>query len=122
MKRLSTLFALGIFVPTAVFALDFSDLSSKYSDRPFTTKEAAGISILTSLGAVSGNPDGSFAPARTLNRAEFLKVALLASGDDTSVPADCFPDVKKADWFSAYVCHAKDLKILAGYPDGKFHP
>ena len=33
-----------------------------------------------------------------------------------------FPDVAEGDWFCSYVRQARELGILAGYPDGTFKP
>ena len=77
MKR-SLLFAAAFLLPLTAFALSFTDSTSNYTDSStFTTAERAGISVLTNIGAVQGNPDGTFAADRTLNRAEFTKIALL---------------------------------------------
>lgn len=35
---------------------------------------------------------------------------------------NCFTDVTSADWFSPYVCYAKQQKITDGYQDGSFKP
>lgn len=118
-------FAVLALVPAVAFALDYADVTDRYTDAPFNKAETAGISVLTEIGAVSGNPDGTFAPNRTLNRAEFLKIAYMSdsrisvgSGD----AANCFPDVKQGDWFSKYVCLAKTRGDVGGYPDGTFKP
>lgn len=124
MQRLLSI--LGIFlVPATALALTFTDQTERYSDAPFTPQEAAGISLLTEVGAVEGNPDGTFAPDRTLNRAEFLKIVLLAHPNSSVSQSDadnCFPDVLVNDWFSRYVCHSKTHDIVGGYPDGFFRP
>ena len=124
MRRL--LITLGAFlIPLGAQALDYRDQSLMYLDAPFQPAEAAGISVLTTLGAVEGNPDGTFQPRRTLNRAEFLKIALasypriVVSLSDAS---GCFPDVREEDWFSRYVCLAKKRGVVSGYPDGFFRP
>lgn len=112
-------------LPLGVCALDYSDQSLMYMDAPFRPAEAAGISLLTTIGAVQGNPDGTFLAARTLNRAEFLKIALLSYpriAVSTSDASRCFPDIREEDWFSPYVCLAKKRDIIAGYPDGNFRP
>ena len=114
-----------LLIPSIGFALDFSDRSLTYTDAPFKPGEAAGISLLTSIDAVAGNPDGSFRPNRTLNRAEFLKIALQSHPDvrvSSSDAASCFPDVSASDWFAKYVCLAKKRNVIAGYPDGTFKP
>lgn len=124
MKRIVAIIA-ALLVPAVAFALDFTDVSSRYTDAPFSTSDAAGISVLTNLGAISGNPDGSFAPTRPVNRAEFLKIffgsspSMVAANSDA---ADCFPDVSATAWYSKYVCLAKKNNIVLGYPDGLFHP
>lgn len=118
-----TLLTLSLLaVPGFAFALDYNDLTDRYSDAPFSLAEAAGISVLTEVGAVSGNPDGSFAAGRTLNRAEFLKIALLSSGQNLQDASGCFPDTPAAAWFTSYICTAKNLGVVEGNPDGLFHP
>ncbi len=124
MKRTALSFVL-LALPVAALALDYQHSDDNYSDAPsFSVAEQAAISALTSLRAVSGNPDGSFAPDRTLNRAEFTKIALLSAKKDVleSDAADCFPDVSEDAWFSRYVCFAKVAGIVEGNPDGLFHP
>lgn len=113
-------------VPAAAFALDFSESSARYADSSsFSRAERAGISVLTNLGAVTGNPDGTYAAGRTLNRAEFLKIVLKSAPTQDFLDADksnCFPDVQTADWYSMYVCAAKRKGMVSGYPDGTFKP
>ncbi len=122
MKRL-LLTAVAVLVPFATLAIDFTHSSTQYTDAPFSAAEAAGISVLTNAGVVEGNPDGSFAASRTLNRAEFVKIVLGLPEQSSSLAAgNCFPDVHRGDWFSPYVCRAKDAGLVEGYPDGYFHP
>jgi hypothetical protein len=118
-----TLLIAAFLVPFAAFALDYSNTTERYSDAPFSKAETAGISLLTNAGALEGNPDGTFRPARLLNRAEFLKI-VLASADISTSPdnPNCFPDVRSSDWFSQYVCEAKERGIVQGNPDGYFRP
>lgn len=124
MKRTALSLVL-ISLPAAALALDYQHAADGYTDvSRFSTPERAAISVLTDVDAISGNPDGSFAPGRTLNRAEFTKIALLSSGlhvtDDDA--ARCFPDVPADAWFSPYVCRAKADGVVEGNPDGLFHP
>lgn len=124
MRNLVFAFAL-LALPAGAFALDYTDQSLMYLDAPFRPADAAGISLLTNISAVQGNPDGTFQPDRTLNRAEFLKIALASHPRILVSPSDaarCFPDVSREDWFSPYVCLAKKRGIVAGYPDGFFRP
>lgn len=124
MKR-TALFLGLLALPAATFALDFSNVTNRYNDAPFSKAESAGISVLTNLGAVSGNPDGTFAPNRTLNRAEFLKMVFGSVPNIAVTDSDvgnCFPDVHVGDWFSRYVCLAQKRGTVDGYPDGFFRP
>ena len=124
MKTLALL-SIGLFLPFQAVALEYRNLSLLYTDAPFTPAEAAGISLLTSLNAVSGNPDGTFRPNRTVNRAEFMKIVLLSYPKVRVSSADagnCFRDVGPDDWFSPYVCLGKKRGMVSGYPDGEFKP
>lgn len=125
MKHTALATFVALAVPLSAFALDYQHGDDDYSDaRSLSVAERAAVSVLTDVGAVSGNPDGSFAPDRTLNRAEFAKIAMLSAGgnEPSNVDRDCFPDVLSADWFSRYVCWAKDDGAIEGNPDGLFHP
>lgn len=57
------------------------------------------------IGIVSGNPDGTFSPAKTVSRAEFLKMLLIAN----SFKADqwkgkaLYPDVATDAWYNSYM-------------------
>ena len=123
MRRFLLMF--GFLLPLSAAALEYRNNSLLYTDAPFAPADAAGISLLTEVGAVSGNPDGTFRPNRTLNRAEFLKIVLESHpriAVSTSDAATCFPDVLQEAWFSKYVCLAKRREIVEGYPDGNFRP
>ncbi len=121
--RLVALLGLVSLMPAYALALTYGNsFTSDYRDAPFSKGENAGIAILTQIGAVEGNPDGTFRPGRTLNRAEFTKIVLLAKGIDVGGGENCFPDVRASDWFSPYVCEAKARRIVQGNPDGLFHP
>ena len=116
-------FASLILIPTIALALEISP-GDFYDDVRPSSPEAAGINLLTREGVVQGYGDHIFGPARPVNRAEFLKMAMLAISEAKPTPKNlnCFPDVKAADWFSPYVCGAAEQNIVKGYPDGRFHP
>ena len=124
---LSTAFLLmhQVLRPLPASVLVYTDRSSQYRDAPFSVEEAVGVSVLTTLGAVEGYPDGTFRPDGTLNRAEFLKIVLKSSPRSKELPSRpdrCFPDVRREDWFSPFVCFGQKQGIIAGYPDGFFRP
>ncbi len=72
---------------------------------------------------VNGYPDNSFRPVQTVNRAEFLKMLLLAADikPETTLNEDVFTDVAKDAWYAPYVKFAKD-KNLMNAVNGVFQP
>lgn len=82
------------------------------------------IEFLHSRGIVEGYGHGIFRPDITINRAEFLKILMLAVfGEDTYTVSDtnCFSDfTAEEQWFWTYACAAKEKGIVDGYPDGTF--
>lgn len=120
MNRL--LFLSALFVPAIGFALTIAP-ANLYSDVRSSSPEAAGIHMLSREGIVKGYGNGFFGVSRQINRAEFLKIAMIASGMPASSSGqDCFPDVRRTHWFSPFVCAAKDRGIVKGINDGLFHP
>jgi len=67
------------------------------------------------LGFVKGNDtDGTFAPAREVNLAEFIKMLLAANEIDVSMFSETavIPNVSLDDWFAPYLNYAAALGIL----------
>ena len=79
------------------------------------------IQKLYELGVVSGYPDGSFKPSASVNRAEFLKMVMGATGRSSGTGVNCFNDVR-SEWFAKYVCVAKSAGLVQGYFSGDFRP
>lgn len=92
-----------------------------FPDVPAQHPHGEGIEYSQEQGIVSGYPDGSFQPDRSVNRAEFTKIIMEALFADEISGMNCFPDVAD-EWFAGYVCTAKSQQILSGYPDGSFKP
>ena len=86
-----------------------------YSDR---SSEA--VTALSEEGILGGYSDGTFRPDAKINRAEFMKVAVAASGN-SAAGSDCFSDVTD-EWFAKYVCYAKTVGWVKGYSDSTFKP
>lgn len=78
------------------------------------------IARVRALGVVKGNPDGTFAPDKTINRAE-LATMVVASLTVSAKGSNCFTDVH-SEWFAPYVCEAKKRGLVSGYPDGSYQP
>lgn len=73
---------------------------------------------------VQGYPDGYYRPLRPLTRAEFVKILIGSKllRDPIEAQEDCFSDVSQDEWWSSYVCYAKDEDVVSGYEDGSFRP
>lgn len=96
--------------------------NNSFSDVPESNWAYTEIISLRSRGIIQGYEDGSYRPNNTVNRAELTKflIAGLHAEEDKG-ESNCFPDVKD-EWFARYVCSAKRLKWVNGYPDLTFKP
>lgn len=95
---------------------DFKDIgNSTYKDE---------ITFMGNEGLIEGKEYQIFEPNSPLNRAEFLKMALVAFGREVSEDAttDEFGDVLSHDWFNMYVSAGVDLDLVNGYVGGVFKP
>lgn len=120
MKRtLSLLLAAVMLLVMAPFqALAFSDITDR--------DEIIAAETLQSLGIMSGKGGDVFDPNGYLTRAEFCKIATLASGFEEQASFQgytIFPDVRSSHWAAGYINAAvRKYGIIAGYPDGTFRP
>ncbi|MCK5471776.1 S-layer homology domain-containing protein [Candidatus Gracilibacteria bacterium] len=97
--------------------------AAAFPDVSFSHPNAVAIDFLTTEGVISGYPDGNFQPENFVNRAETLKILLLASGITIqAIPQNEFPDVPDEAWFASFVASARAREIADGYPDGFFRP
>lgn len=104
------------------------DVESKIdiSIPPFSDVEnheyQTAITYLKNSEIIHGYGDGTFKPENEINRAEFIKIVVGAFVEPSSIAGtNCFPDINK-EWFAPYVCTAKNLGVISGYPDGTFRP
>lgn len=104
-----------LLIPASVLALSYEADTLPYTDAPQDLPTRVAIGTLTDLGIVKGHPDGTFKSGVTMNRAEFMRIAmgLLERGTDT-INTRCFPDVDPNIWFAEDVCRAKQLGIVSG--------
>ncbi|QQR83104.1 S-layer homology domain-containing protein [Candidatus Peregrinibacteria bacterium] len=90
--------------------------AASFTDVPSSHPNYQAITYLQDQGVVEGYDDGTFQPNRQVNRAEALKIILLAS--DIFVPEiseqAIFPDVPHDVWYGKYALKAKNLSIVQG--------
>lgn len=84
------------------------------------------VESLRLMGVLDGYNDNTFRPGAALNRAQFCKMAVYAMHGQEELglysTVTIFPDAKPTHWASAYINMASRKGVIAGYPDGKFHP
>ncbi len=96
--------------------------NASYSDISMGKSIYPAVEYLAKKQFATGYADGTFGDKKSINRAETLKLILVAieepliSGDST------FSDVPTDAWFAPYVVHAKTKGIVSGDPDGTFSP
>ena len=82
--------------------------------------------ILSQLGVMNGYPDGNFYSEKPVTRAEFAKIAVMASAYRDYVASGMntspFADVPFTHWAAPYVKLASVNKFITGYPDSSFRP
>lgn len=118
-KIFSLALLLGLLVNLAPLPVSAAD---NFPDINTIHPYAAAVENIKTAGIVSGYPDGNFRLNNNINRAEFTKIIIeSAYGNQAITGANCFPDVQE-EWFAPFVCTAKSKGLIAGYPDGTFHP
>lgn len=110
-----------------VLSFCFSSVAlAAFTDVNDSAPYAEAISYVESENIVSGYPDGTFGPDKSINRAEFTKIVISASFSPETIEIctlSRFVDVdEENDWFLPYVCTATENDIVGGYPDGTFRP
>ena len=93
---------------------------SSWSDVDADTEGYAAITLLSSLGILTGYEDGTFRPDDAITRCEL--VAIMARFFPMEEGENPFPDVYEAHWAFSYIVSAATKGWLSGYDDGTFHP
>jgi hypothetical protein len=93
----------------------FSDIAGHWAETSIKQAVDAGI--------VSGYPDGSFRPDRTVTRAEFTVMLMNALSPQGNGSMLAFTDTAKiGSWAQQSVAQAVYANIIGGYEDGSFRP
>lgn len=76
---------------------------------------------LVDMGAISGYPDGTFKPSKTITKAEYVKILAAASGDNITSAKHTFSDVSTSSWYAPYITWAVENEIIDSSAD-RFYP
>lgn len=99
-----------------VVTLDPDSFVSDVDGHPFEHE----IRTLVDADVISGYPDGTFRPERSVSRAEFA--ALIAEAFDPSARTrPAFADID-GHWAEGVIRRVAGAGFLSGYPDGTFRP
>jgi hypothetical protein len=122
-KILSLVLALTLVLGSFGFAFAATGTSTSFSD--VNDKDVAkAVARLGAFGIVNGYEDGTYQPNKSITRAEFSKLLVVALGLDNAAQAvgtTRFADAANA-WYTGYVEVAAGQGLVNGYPDGTFQP
>ncbi len=79
------------------------------------------IEALVAKGIINGMGDGSFAPNKTMTRAEYCTMVVKALALTPKANSD-YSDVPASAWYAGFVGTASDYGIVNGVGGGKFDP
>lgn len=100
-----------------------NEVPSIFTDVLLNNQNYDAIFYLKNKGIINGYADGTFKPNNDVNRAELLKIIIEGMNlkPDVNEFSECFKDIK-TEWFAPYICYAKSVRWVNGYPDGTFKP
>lgn len=94
--------------------------TNRYSDVAATAWYNTAVSTLSSMGIITGYPDGTFRPNAAITRAEFAAIAARFDNDGDKTAAK-FSDIA-THWAKDEISIAYNNGWINGYPDGTFGP
>ena len=94
--------------------------TNRYSDVAATSWYNTAVSTLSSMGIITGYPDGTFRPNAAITRAEFAAIAARFDNNGDKAAAK-FSDIAN-HWAKDEISIAYNNGWITGYPDGTFGP
>ena len=94
--------------------------TNRYSDVAPTSWYNTAVSTLSSMGIITGYPDGTFRPNAAITRAEFAAIAARFDNDGDKTAAK-FSDIA-THWAKDEISIAYNNGWITGYPNGTFGP
>ena len=94
--------------------------TNRYSDVAATSWYNTAVSTLSSMGIITGYPDGTFRPNAAITRAEFAAIA--SRFETLTEGTKSFSDVPGSHWAAKYINFAATRGWVNGYADGTFKP
>ena len=94
--------------------------TNRYSDVAATSWYNTAVSTLSSMGIITGYPDGTFRPNAAITRAEFAAIAARFDNNGDKAAAK-FSDIAN-HWAKDEISIAYNNGWITGYPNGTFGP
>ena len=121
MKNLKKVLALVL-----AFACAFTMFAGAAFTDEADIKAKDAVNMLTALGVIEGDPDGSFRPDATVTRAEMAKMIFVVRNNSIDDSAYANNSSKMTDinshWAKGYIKFCESQGIIAGYGDNTFKP
>ena len=121
-RRIAAILAVLLFWSLLPFA------GAAFTDEKQIAKEyKAAVKAMAEKKILSGFPDGSFGPKKTLTRAQAAKIlCVMLEGEEKAnaltKTETGFKDVPESHWAAKFVAYCADKGIVAGVGNGKFDP
>ncbi len=125
MRKFISLLALTALLAMNAVSAFAETTEDTYSDVASDDIYFDAVVYLSDLGVVQGDSDSdTFRPDDGLNRAEMTKIIVEATTEEdlADFDTDCFGDVPAGEWYTPYVCYAKDAGWVVGYEGDVFRP
>ena len=90
----------------------FSDLAGHWA--------ADFVEALVRRGAISGFPDGTFAPDAPINRSQYAAIIAKTFQLPSRNPGSRFTDVNPSFWAASAILKTAEMGFISGFPDGTF--
>ncbi len=94
---------------------------SNFTDLGRVSWAKDAIESLAGLGIIKGVSNNSYAPDRTISKAEFTTIVVRAFKLETA-PIGALADVKSNKWYYKDVMIAENLGVIAGDDNNRFYP
>ena len=96
---------------------------TSFPDVPTNADYATAVEYVSKLGVMVGDEKGNFNPNKIVSRAEMATIVCRVLKQTENLPkSNVFNDVPTTHWANAFIGKALELKIVNGYPGGKFGP